>query len=319
MIARRADVAYSGAMEHFISPLTIDGLRGRIMHLPGPSKPSKEVLFVYGHHSSLERWQGIMQFLNQRCAVTMADLPGFGGMESLYKIGKPATLDNLADYLADFIRMRYKNGERLTIIGMSLGFVIVTRMLQRHAELTKQVEMLVSLFGFAHKNDFILPPNRRNFFLWGSRVFAMPVLADMYRTLFLNRFVLSRAYHRTPNAREKFKDTTPEQQRNNMEFEIGLWQNSDLRTYMKTGSEFLTLDNTRVKINLPVYHIAVAADRYFDNKSVEKHFRQIFSEYHLLAELKNANHAPTFIANAEQAALFIPPALLDAIAHATND
>lgn len=300
-------------MEQFISPLTVQGLHGRVMHLPGPASSKKEALFIYGHHSSLERWQGIMQLLNQRCAVTMADLPGFGGMDSLYKIGKTANLDNLADYLAAFIRERYDT-KHITIVGMSLGFVIATRMLQRHPDLTLQVDMLVSLFGFAHKNDFVLPPNRRNFFLWGSRVFAMPVLATVYRKLLLNRFVLSRAYHKTPNAREKFKDATPEQQRENMDFEIKLWQDSDLRTYMKTGSEFLTLDNTRVKINLPVYHIAVAADRYFDNKSVEKHFRQIFSDYHLLAELKNANHAPTFIANAKQAALFIPPALLDAIA-----
>jgi pimeloyl-ACP methyl ester carboxylesterase len=303
-------------MEQFISPLTVNGLHGRVMHLPAPADTAKEVLFVYGHHSSLERWQGIMQLLNQRCAVTMADLPGFGGMDSLYRLGKPANLDNLADYLAAFITQQYGTTEKITIVGMSLGFVIVTRMLQRHPALVKQVDMLVSLFGFAHKNDFILPPNRRNFFLWGSRVFAMPVLANVYRTLFLNRFVLSRAYHKTPNAREKFKNATPEQQRDNMEFEIKLWQNSDLRTYMKTGSEFLTLDNTHTKIDLPVYHIAVAADRYFNNESVETHFRQIFRDYHLLAELKNANHAPTFISNATQAALFIPPALLDAIAPA---
>ena len=299
-------------VESFISALAINGLRGRIAYIPRPGSP--EILFVYGHHSNLERWQGIMQLLSQRRAVTMPDLPGFGGMDSLYKIGKPATLDNLADYLADFIRQRYKSDKRITIIGMSLGFVIVTRMLQRHPDLTAHVEKLVSLFGFAHKDDFILPPNRRNFFLWGSRVFAMPALANVYAALFLNRFVLSRAYHRTPNAREKFKDISPKQHQENMAFEIKLWQSNDLRTYMKTGTEFLTLDNTKAKINLPVYHIAVAADRYFNNSSVEKHLRQIFTNFYLLAELPNANHAPTFIANAKQAEVFIPPALLDAIA-----
>lgn len=301
-------------MDQFISRIEINGLRGRMMHMSGPKNASHHTLFVYGHHSSLERWQGILELLSRRSAVTMPDLPGFGGMDSLYAIGKPATLDNLADYLAAFIEQCMPKKQKLTVVGMSLGFVIVTRMLQRHPELTARIEKLISLFGFAHKNDFILPPNRRNFFLWGSRVFAMPGLAAIYRTLFLNQFVLSRAYHRTPNAREKFKDSTPAEHQANMAFEIKLWQESDLRTYMKTGSEFLMLDNTRARIKLPVYHVAVAADRYFDNKIVEYHMRLIFTEFHLLAKLKNASHAPTQIANAKQAALLVPPALLDAIA-----
>jgi pimeloyl-ACP methyl ester carboxylesterase len=301
-------------MDQFISPLAVNGLHGRVLHMPAPKKGAPEALFIYGHHSNLERWQGIMQLLNQRCAVTMPDLPGFGGMDSLYTIGKPATIDNLADYLADFMRDRYKNGERVVVIGMSLGFVIVTRMLQRHPDLVRNVSKLISLFGFAHSRDFILPPNRRNFFLWGSRVFALPVLSDIYRSLFLNSFVLSRAYHKTPNAREKFKNATPEQQQANMAFEIKLWQESDLRTYMKTGSEFLTLDNTTVHVGLPVHHVAVAADRYFDNASVQKHFEKIFITFHLLAELTNASHAPTYIQNPKQASSIIPLSLLDAIA-----
>lgn len=298
----------------YISPLVVNGLHGRVLHMPGPSANSPEVLFVYGHHSSIERWIGIMQLLHQRCSVTMPDLPGFGGMDSLYKIGKPATLDNLADYLADFITQRYTKGERFTIIGMSLGFVVVTRMLQRHPHLTRHVTKLVSLFGFSHKDDFILPPNRRNFFLWGSRVFAQPGLSHAYRALFLNKYVLRRAYHKTPNAKEKFKNNSPEQQAANMAFEIKLWQESDLRTYMKTSTEFLTLDNTKVHVGLPVHHIAVAADRYFNNDTVEKHFKQIFIDYKLVATLNNANHAPTFIATKQQAGALITPAVLDAIA-----
>jgi pimeloyl-ACP methyl ester carboxylesterase len=301
-------------MDLYISPLAVNKLRGRLLHMPGPVANAPEVLFIYGHHSNLERWQGIMQLINQRAAVTMPDLPGFGGMDSLYSIGKTATLDNLADYLADFIRQRYKPGDRFTVVGMSLGFVIVTRMLQRHPELTAHVKKLISMFGFSHKDDFILPPNRRNFFLWGSRVFALPVMSGMYRALFLNKFVLSRAYHKTPNAREKFKNTTPAEAQENMAFEIKLWQESDLRTYMKTGSEFLTLDNTKTHVGVPVYHVAVAADRYFNNERVRRHFEQIFLKFHLLAELKDASHAPTFVANAKQASGLIPPSLLDAIA-----
>jgi pimeloyl-ACP methyl ester carboxylesterase len=242
----------------------------------------------------------------------MPDLPGFGGMDSLYKIGKSATIDNLADYLADVVRLRFVD-KKVTIIGMSLGFVIVTRMLQRHPELTQKVNKLISLFGFAHTNDFRMPPTQRRFYLHASRVFSLPVTSRLYRVTLLNRFVLSHAYHKTPNAREKFKHATPEEHKKHMDFEIGLWRDNDLRTYMKTGAEFLTLDNTCAKINLPVYHVAVAHDRYFDNTSVLKHFREIFSTVHLVVELQSGNHAPTQIAAAEDARKVIPPELLQVL------
>lgn len=247
--------------------------------------------------------------LATHATITMPDLPGFGGMDSLYKIGKPATIDNLADYIADFIRQNYAN-KKFIIVGMSLGFVIATRALQRHPDLTGSVQKIISLFGFAHHKDFILPPKRFRTFLWGSRTFSLPVLATAYKKIALSRFVLSRTYHKTPHAKEKFKHLSAEMQKENLEFEIGLWQNDDLRTYMKTGHEFLTLDNTKAKIDLPVYHISVAQDRYFDNASVMKHLKQIYQRVELLAELQSGTHAPTQIATAEEAKELIPDQLL---------
>ena len=124
----------------------MNGLQGRMLHLPAPKGRNREILLVYGHHSSLERWWGLAQVLNRYGAVTMPDLPGFGGMDSLYKIDKKPTIDNLADYLAAFVKMRYKR-RRVTIIGMSFGFVVVTRMLQRFPELVKKVDVLTSLLS----------------------------------------------------------------------------------------------------------------------------------------------------------------------------
>ena len=65
----------------YIVPLNINGLDGRLLHMPAPEGKSKnmEILFIYGHHSSIERWWGVVQVLNRYGAVTMPDLPGFGG------------------------------------------------------------------------------------------------------------------------------------------------------------------------------------------------------------------------------------------------
>lgn len=293
----------------YVSDMHVQGLKGRVLHMPGPKNAKSEVLFIYGHHSSIERWQGIMELFANRSAVTMPDLPGFGGMESLYKIGKSASLDNLADWLAAFVKERYGN-KQVTMVGMSLGFVVITRMLQRHPELTKNVSKLVSLFGFAHKKDFSIPPARKALYIAGAWFFSLPITSGFYRQVFLNPSVLRRSYHKTKNAKEKFKGLNAEQRRETMEFEIKLWHANDLRTHMRTIVEFFTVDNTKTRVNLPVQHIAVHNDRYFNNASVEKHFRQIFSDYELLAELKSGTHAPTAIRTAKEAMSIIPKELL---------
>src|SRR5687767_2102595 len=117
----------------YIVPLNMNGLRGRMLRVPTPKNKNREILAIYGHHALIERWWGLIQNLNEFGGVTMPDLPGFGGMDSFNKIDQKPTIDNYADYLAAFIKMRYKR-QRITILGISFGFVVATRMLQRYPE-----------------------------------------------------------------------------------------------------------------------------------------------------------------------------------------
>lgn len=292
----------------YIVPLNMNGMRGRMLRMPPPRTGGREVLFIYGHHSSLERWWGIAKYINRYAGVTMPDLPGFGAMDTFYKIGKKPTLDNYADYMAAFIKLRYKR-QKVTVVGMSLGFVIATRMLQRYPELTKKIDMLVSFAGFAHRDDFTFSRARWSLYRYFSAFFALRLPALFFRYVCLHPRVLRTVYQRTHNAKEKFAGVLGEELEEITKFEIKLWHDNDVRTYMRTTTEFLTLDNCRVPVNTPVYHIAVAADRYFDNVLVEQHFRVIFSEYHLLQKLSIGNHAPSVIADERAAAAFIPPKL----------
>ncbi|HVV26039.1 MAG TPA: alpha/beta hydrolase [Candidatus Saccharimonadales bacterium] len=296
----------------FIMPLNINGLDGRMLHLPAPKGNSKEILFVYGHHSSLERWWGLMQVLNRYAAVTMPDLPGFGGMDSFYKIGKKPTIDNLADYLAAFIKLRYKR-KKIVVAGMSFGFVIVTRMLQRYPELTKKVTMLVSIVGFTHHDDFTFSKPRYYFYLNGTRLFAHQPLAGLFRYIALNSHVLRAVYARTHNAKHKFKQAkTKEAFDLLMKVEIGLWQDNDVKTYMFTTTEFLQLDNLQPRVDLPVWHVTAQVDRYFDHRVVEQHLNIIFSDVKLI-ETKLDNHAPSVIADEKMAAPLVPAGLRAAL------
>ncbi|HEU4914268.1 MAG TPA: alpha/beta hydrolase [Candidatus Saccharimonadales bacterium] len=294
--------------QDYIVPLNMNGLNGRMLHMPAPKSRNREILFVYGHHSSLERWFGIMQNLNRYGAVTMPDLPGFGGMDSFYKIGEEATIDNLADYLAAFIKMRYKR-RKVVIAGMSFGFVVATRMLQRYPELTKKVDLFVSIAGFAHKDDFTFSGKRQFMYRSLIRLFSFRLTALFFRYVILHPFFLRHAYKRTHNAKNKFQDLAADELQEMLDVEIGLWHDNDVRTHMKTSAEFLNLDNCKVKVDLPVHHVAIAGDRYFDNHIVEQHYRVIFREFNLVDTLRVGNHAPSIIADAKAAAPFVPPKL----------
>lgn len=296
-----------GDISEYIVPLYINGLQGRMLHVPAPRNKTREILFVYGHHSSLERWWGVVQDLSQYGAVTMADLPGFGGMESFYKIGTTPSIDNLADYLAALIKMRYKR-KKVTIAGLSFGFVVVTRMLQKYPDLAKKVDMLVSVVGFAHKDDFTFSPARYAFYLWSAKFFSLRLPAIFFRNVLLHPWVLRSAYHRTHNARQKFQSLDRAESEAAMNMEIRLWHNNDVRTHMKTSVEFLTLDNCQKRVDLPVWHVAIKADRYFDNFRVEQHMGVIFNKVTTL-QAKMDTHAPSVIADAKTAAPMLPTKL----------
>ncbi len=273
--------------------------------MPAPKGRNREILMVYGHHSSLERWFGLTCVLNKYGAVTMPDLPGFGGMDSFYKIGQKPTMDNMADYLAAFIKLRYKR-RRITIVGMSYGFAVVTRMLQRFPDLAKRVDLLVSLVGFVHKDDFQLSPAKHMAFKYLPRFFQLPLASHFFRGVCLHPAVLRYVYTKMGHA--KFADLSPERTEEMLEVEIHLWRCNDVRTYMHTTTAMFDLDNCRKRVNLPVWHVGVNDDHFFSNAMIEQHMRVTFTDYEgMMVNL--TKHAPTVIATPKEAEPFVPPKL----------
>lgn len=291
----------------YIVPLEMNGLHGRMLRMDAPKNGGREILFVYGHHSSLERWWGVIQDLNKYGAVTVPDLPGFGGMDSLYKIGEKPDIDTLADYLAAFIKLRYKR-RRVTIAGLSFGFVIVTRMLQRFPEITKQVNMLVSVVGFAHKDDFSFGKYRLLAYRIASKFFSYRIPAIFFRNVILHPMLIRSTYAKTHNAKKKFKSVSKRRFRSVMDFEVHLWRINDARTHMYTTHEFLNVDNCKWRVELPVHHVSVKSDRYFDNHMVEQHMRVIFDDFFEYKSRMNS-HAPSIIADVKTASPLFPNAL----------
>lgn len=291
----------------YIVPLTMNGLEGRMLHMPAPKGKSRNILFVYGHHASLERQFGVMEVLNKYGSVTMPDLPGFGGMETFYKIGMKPSMDNLADYLAAFVKMRYKR-KKVTIVSMSLGFAITTRMLQRCPELKSKVNLLVSVVGFVHHEEFIF--TKRNFYMlrYGASFFSNRLPAYIGKKIALRPSLIRATYNLVADKNVKMKDADEAERKRRIDFEIHLWQINDIRTYMDTAVSMFKMDLLQPAVDLPVYHIGVAEDRYFDNHIVEQHLNIVYNKVTMI-NTSFKNHGPTVIADAKAASAFIPPKL----------
>jgi pimeloyl-ACP methyl ester carboxylesterase len=287
-----------------IVPLNMNGMNGRMLRLAAPKNRQREILLIYGHHASIERMQGVAEELNKYGAITLPDLPGLGGMDSFYKIGEKPSLDNMADYLASFVRMRYKR-KRVSIFAMSFGFVVVTRMLQRYPDIAKKVDLLISVVGFVHHEDFLLKPStmfQLNALSW---IGARRIPAAITKHLILRGPLIRAVYLLVADKHVKMKDADPAERDRRIDFEIQLWKMNDIRTYMDNSQTMLHLDLCNERVDLPVWHIAVEPDRYFDNRVVEQHMNIVYNEV-TVVQSKMAGHAPTVVATAKEAAPFIP-------------
>jgi len=290
-----------------IVPLNFNGLDGRMLRLPAAKRKKKEILLVYGHHAMIERWWGLAENLAEFGNVTMPDLPGFGGMDSFYRVGKRPNIDAFADYLAAFIKLRYKQ-KRVTIYAISYGFVAVTRMLQRYPELTKKIDLLISFAGFMHQEDILYGRKKRWLFHKVARFFATRPVAIFIRYCGLNRPVLRYLYKSFPNSKRRMIEITPEEFSLNMDFEQTLWQSNDVRTHWLTTSEFLRLNNMAKQVALPVVHVASKKDQYLNNVKVEEHMRQVFADYIQFVASSKA-HVPSVLADKKAMRVMIPPGL----------
>lgn len=259
---------------------------------------------------------GIAEDMNQYGSVTMPDLPGFGGMDSFYKIGMKPTIDNLADYLAAVIKLRYK-GKKVTIAGMSLGFVIATRMLQKYPEMTKKVDLLLSVVGLCHHDDFTFTRSRYLFYRYASAFFSTRATAAFFHNVCLSPFILRLVYSRMHNAKSKFANLSEADKKRTMDFEVYLWRCNDVRTYMSTTISLLTLDNCTTRVNLPVEHISVSKDQYFNHAFVEQHMRVIFTDFTDNLAVMDT-HAPSIIADKQAAHNLIPKRLRTLLARTSS-
>ncbi len=293
-----------------VHPLSINGLNGRFLRIPNKDK-KRNILVVYGHHSSIERMFGIVENIADYGTVTMPDLPGFGGMDSFYSLGQKPTLDDYADYLATFIKLKFRSGD-ISIMGMSFGFVVVLRMLQKYPDIARRVNFLVSMVGFSDKSDFKLSAKNQFLLRAMARTFRLGLPAFLFRYIGLNKFIINFAYRINAKNHPKMKDADRNELKRRIKFEIYLWQINDVRSYMTTLLMMFTLIQNPTKLPLILHTVSVKNDQYFNEKQVIENFNNIFSKV-INTKINLKNHAPTVIDNKEDSKVFIPASIRKAL------
>jgi pimeloyl-ACP methyl ester carboxylesterase len=294
--------------QKYIMPLNINGMEGRVLQLRAkPKKQTREILVIYGHHATLERWYGLAQNFNDFGAITMPDLPGFGGMDSFYEISKKPTLDNYADYLASFVKFRYKK-RRVTLVGISFGFLIITRMLQRYPKLVGQVDLLVSIVGFMHFDDFLFKPHSRKLMHHSANIISRGPIPPIIQYGILSKAFLRWSAAHLSRSKARFASASPEEFADSIDYDFHLWRTNDMRTHWATTSEFLVVDNCGSRVALPVWHVASSNDTYFSNYNVEQHMRTVFTDY-VKVEMKSKAHTPSILGTKKDMSVMVPPGL----------
>lgn len=278
-----------------------------MLRLPPPKGKRGEFLLVYSLHGSLERCMGLAEAFNDYFGVTVPDLPGFGGMQSFYRIGEKPDLDTLADYLAAFVKLRYRRS-RLSIGGHSFGFLVVTRMLQKHPDIAKQVDVLVSITGFSRHDEFILSNSKKMLYRGLARIFQRKLPSIFFRNVMLHPSFIKLYYARTGSGKEKLSGLSKEDQSKALNTEVRTWRDCDLRTYMMTILTIFQIDNCNDRVDVPVWHVMATQDDYFDNQIVEQHMQVIFSSYKKIPA-KMTRHSLGFIGDKKTAAPLIPAQL----------
>jgi len=266
---------------NYVVPLNMNGLRGRMFRYSSKKSNPLDILFVYDHHSSLESCRGIIQLLYSSFGnVTVADLPGIGGMDSFYKIGKKPSINNYAAYMASFMKMQFKR-KKIVIVGVGFGFVIVTRMLQHYPELKKNVKLIIAIKAYADDDDFKLSKFNKIQYRYLAKLFSSRLLAVAARQILLNGPMLKLAYSKIPIIQDRLQLNKMSQKisQDIVRSEINLWQINDVRTFMSSVYELMMFSNCDHRIDLPLWHVAYRGDKLIDNNRAEQHLKVIYSSY----------------------------------------
>lgn len=111
------------------------------------SAPS--IIFVHGWCNNYKGWMPLARQLKKDFQLYLIDLPGFGDSGDL----KQYSVSSMSDYLSEFVR--YMKLKPITIVGLSMGSLIVADMALNYPDLTESVVLAGPVLKDGRKNQLI--------------------------------------------------------------------------------------------------------------------------------------------------------------------
>ena len=290
----------------YIMPLNMNKLEGRMMIVPGPKNKQSDILLVPDAISMLERWWSLADNLADYATVTVPDLPGIGGMDSFISIGINPNIDSYADYLAAFIKLRFKR-KKILIVGYGFGFAITTKMLQKYPELNKKIDFIVAISGYVHKDDFTY--SRFESFTYHNinKLLALRPVYFIFKPL-LTSFILDKFIKKlVADSSSIYKHASKQEKLANQQFLTRILTVNDLRSNLLIIREILSIDLCHKRIDVPLINIATKQQKSLNSQVNEEHLQVIYKLYkRYLAN--NTPEAYSIIADKKMVGKLLPQA-----------
>lgn len=289
-----------------IRNITIEGLSGRVLHIPSEKKSAKKNFFlVYGQHTSHERMYGISQYLSRHGNVYAIDLPGYGGMDSFYSIGKEPTIEAYGHYIYTVMQV-LKLEKNIWMVGMSMGFQMMTRMLQLHPQIHPAIDKVFSLVGYTSKHDFAIKQPLWfgfNFMVFFGKTRPGVWIAD---NVFLNKVSVRIMLSIFAKFKSRMKSVTGEQ-KDVIEMEAHLWTINDQRTHAQNiWDMFHNWDLTKYnQLPFSLINMTSKQDQYFSDERLNENFAKVYKEHKTLY-LDIDAHSPSVIGSPDDFEATIP-------------
>jgi hypothetical protein len=167
----------------------------------------------------------------------------------------------------------------------------------------------VSSVGFVHHEDFSLPSYQQKGVVALGSTFQIRPLAYLASKTLFSEFSVKNYYKHIGKNHSKMKNAEDKKIiEKRINAEVILWRINDVRTRMKTMRDAFSVNLLDKKIDLPVYHVYVDGDRFFDNQVVEQHMRIIYKDFTGLPT-DIIGHMPSIVATKKEADVFIPAEL----------
>lgn len=258
--------------DQYTTSINLAGLVGQIMYIPAGGHKNHNILIVYGHFGTLSNYLGLAKDLAKYGNVTVPELPGFNNHQSLYKIHDKPTIDELAEYLATVVNYRFRK-RKVTIVGVGFGGVIITRMLQRHSSIARKVNTVISIDGMAHHDDLnSLSSHKRRLYALLFRAFSWRLPSEIAKNTNIPDSLIEKIY------RVRAKNVS----KGGVKQRLIDWRLHDFRTYMRTMSELLKLDNCQQPVNVKFAQVWSGTLTCLDREVTDQHLQIIFDDFQLI-------------------------------------